>query len=112
MKDLPSKLRDKLYLMHYRRLQYWVERQTKKHGLEVVYVDPHYSSTSCPKCGKEVEEVAHRYFRCPCGYEDHRDVISVMNLYRSPLPSRLPPHERYSPEPMRGTPVIAGRKSD
>nr|WP_246263822.1 IS200/IS605 family accessory protein TnpB-related protein [Metallosphaera tengchongensis] len=30
VKDLPSKFRDKLYLMHYRRLQYWVESQAKK----------------------------------------------------------------------------------
>ncbi|WP_217451748.1 zinc ribbon domain-containing protein [Metallosphaera tengchongensis] len=48
----------------------------------------------CHKCGTKVERVAYRYFRCvDCGYEDDLDVIAVMNLYGSPLPSRLPPHE-------------------
>ncbi|MCY0860794.1 MAG: RNA-guided endonuclease TnpB family protein [Sulfolobaceae archaeon] len=82
VKKLPNEFRDKLYLMQYRRLQYWIEWQAKKHGLKVVYVDPRHSSTHCPKCGKEMKEVDHRYFRCTvCGYENDRDVIAVMNLY-------------------------------
>nr|WP_246263823.1 zinc ribbon domain-containing protein [Metallosphaera tengchongensis] len=67
-----------------------MSRKLKKHGLKVVYVDPHYSSTSCPKCGKEMEEVGHRYFRCQCGYEDDCDVISVMNLYGVLFPLDCP----------------------
>ncbi|MDT7906325.1 MAG: zinc ribbon domain-containing protein, partial [Sulfolobales archaeon] len=34
-----------------------------------------------PKCGRNMVEVAHRYFRClKCGYENDRDVIAVVNL--------------------------------
>ncbi|QKR00339.1 IS200/IS605 family element transposase accessory protein TnpB [Metallosphaera tengchongensis] len=82
VKKLPSEFRDRLYLVQYRRLQYWIEWQAKKHGLKVVYVDPHYSSTKCPKCGSKMEEVGYRYYRCTsCGYENDRDVIAIMNLY-------------------------------
>ncbi|MEM3344469.1 RNA-guided endonuclease TnpB family protein [Saccharolobus sp.] len=77
---LSSEFRDKLYLMQYRRVQYWIEWQAKKHGLLVVYVNPHYSSVSCPKCGKKMVEVSYRWFKCICGYENDRDVIAIMNL--------------------------------
>ncbi|AAK41744.1 Hypothetical protein SSO8288 [Saccharolobus solfataricus P2] len=80
MKDLPSEFRDKLYLMQYRRVRYWVEWQAKKHDLLVQYVNPGYSSVSCPKCGKRMVEVSHRWFKCGCGYENDRDVIAITNL--------------------------------
>ncbi|QKR01074.1 IS200/IS605 family element transposase accessory protein TnpB [Metallosphaera tengchongensis] len=88
VKELPTQFRDRLYFMQYRRLQYWIGWEAKKHRLKVIYVDPHYSSTSCPKYSKEMEEVGHRYFRYSCGYEN-RDVIAVMDLYGGSLPSRL-----------------------
>jgi IS605 OrfB family transposase len=77
---LPSEFRDKLYLMQYRRLQYWISWQAKKHDILVQYVNPSYSSVSCPKCGRRMEEVGYRWFRCNCGYENDRDVIAIMNL--------------------------------
>ncbi|ADB88144.1 transposase, IS605 OrfB [Saccharolobus islandicus L.D.8.5] len=73
--------RDKLYLMQYRRVQCWIVWQAKKHGFIVKFVNPSYSSVSCPKCNKKMREVSYRYFRCPsCGYENDRDVIAIMNL--------------------------------
>ena len=39
---LPKGFHDKLYLMQYRRLQYWIGWQTKKHVVESV--NPKYSS--------------------------------------------------------------------
>ncbi len=77
---LPREFRDKLYLMQYRRIQYWIEWQAKKHGILVQYVNPSYSSVSCPKCGRKMVEVSHRWFKCSCGYENDRDVIAVVNL--------------------------------
>ncbi|WP_016730063.1 RNA-guided endonuclease TnpB family protein [Saccharolobus islandicus] len=79
---LPKEFRDKLYLMQYRRIQYWIVWQAKKHGILAQYVNPGYSSVSCPKCGKRMEEKGYRWFRCSCGYENDRDVIAVMNLNR------------------------------
>jgi len=77
---LPKEFRDKLYLMQYRRLQYWISWQAKKHGILVQYVNPSYSSVSCPKCGRRMEEKGYRWFRCNCGYENDRDVIAITNL--------------------------------
>jgi len=57
---LPKGFHDKLYLMQYRRLQYWIEWQAKERGILVQYVNPSYSSVSCPKCGRKMVEVSHR----------------------------------------------------
>ncbi|WP_338602511.1 zinc ribbon domain-containing protein [Sulfolobus tengchongensis] len=74
--------REKLYLMQYRRVQQWVEWEAKKHGLNVIYVKPAYSSTTCPKCGEKMVESGYRMLKCvKCGFEDHRDYIAVCNLY-------------------------------
>ncbi|ACR41646.1 transposase, IS605 OrfB family [Sulfolobus islandicus M.16.4] len=78
----PKEFRDKLYLMQYRRLQYWIEWQARKHGMVVKYVNASYSSVSCPKCGKRMEEKGYRWFKCACGYENDRDVIAIVNLNR------------------------------
>ena len=78
---LSPEFRDKLYLMQYRRIQYWISWQAEKHGLIVQFVNPRYSSTTCPKCGTRMVEVGHRWFVCPhCGYENDRDVIAIVNL--------------------------------
>ncbi|BDB97003.1 RNA-guided endonuclease TnpB family protein [Saccharolobus caldissimus] len=79
---LPKEFRDKLYLMQYRRIQYWVEWQARKHGILVQYVNPKYSSVLCPKCGKRMEEKGYRWFKCSCGYENDRDVVAIINLNR------------------------------
>jgi len=77
---LPKEFRDKLYLMQYHRLQYWICWQAKKHGMIVEFVNPRYSSVSCPKCGRKMREVSHRWFKCNCGYENDRDIIAITNL--------------------------------
>jgi transposase, IS605 OrfB family, central region len=77
---LPGEFRDKLYLMQYRRLQYWISWQARKHGVVVEFVNPRYSSVSCPKCGQKMRGVSHRWSKCACGYENDRDVIAITNL--------------------------------
>jgi IS605 OrfB family transposase len=77
---LPKEFHDKFYLMQYRRLQYWISWQARKHGMVIEFVNPSYSSVSCPRCGRKMEEVSHRWFKCSCGYENDRDVIAIMNL--------------------------------
>jgi IS605 OrfB family transposase len=111
---LPKEFRDKLYLMQYRRLQYWIEWQAKKHGMIVKFVNPKYSSVSCPKCGRKMKEKGYRWFRCNCGYENDRDVIAIVNLNRrgsltlssAPQMRDVNPNRWGEPSPFR-----AGRKS-
>ena len=80
--ELRKNYRLKLYLMQYRRIQRWIEWQAEKYGLRVVKVNPAYSSTTCPKCGALMQESGYRTFKCVrCGFEEHRDYVSVLNLY-------------------------------
>ncbi|BFH72237.1 RNA-guided endonuclease TnpB family protein [Sulfurisphaera javensis] len=82
VKELKKDFRDRLYLMEYSRIQYWIGWEAKKHGLNVIYVDAKYSSQTCPKCGSRMVESSYRMLKCEkCGYEDHRDYIAVKNLY-------------------------------
>ena len=80
VEKLSKEFHDKLYLMQYRRIQYWIEWQAKKRGMTVEFVNASYSSVSCPKCGKRMFKVSHRWFKCSCGYEYDRDVIAITNL--------------------------------
>ena len=80
--DLRKDYRLKLYLMQYRRIQKWIEWQAKKYGLKVIKVNPAHSSITCPKCGAIMKESGYRTLKCEkCGFEEHRDYVSVLNLY-------------------------------
>jgi IS605 OrfB family transposase len=80
VKKLPKEFRDKLYLMQYRKIQYWIEWQGKKNNLLIKYVAAFYSSITCPKCNRRIKEIYHRWFKCNCGYENDRDIIAIINL--------------------------------
>jgi len=72
----------KPYLMQYRRIQQWIEWQAKKYGLKVIKISPAYSSATCPKCGALMRESGYRTPKYEkCGFEEHRDYVSVLNLY-------------------------------
>jgi IS605 OrfB family transposase len=108
---LLSEFRDKLYLMQYRRLQYWISWQAKKHGILVQYVNPSYSSVSCPKCGRRMVEVSHRWFKCSCGCENDRDVIVITNLNgRGSLTLSTAPQMRDASPNQRGEPSLGGEE--
>jgi len=75
--DLKKDHRLKLYLIHE-----WIEWQAKKYSLKVIKVNPVYSSTTCPRCKAKMKEDGYRKLKCEeCGFEEHRDYISVLNLY-------------------------------
>jgi IS605 OrfB family transposase len=80
VKKLHKELRDKLYSMQYRRIQYWIDWQAKKHDLLIKYVSTFYSSIKCPKCNNKMKEISYRWYKCNCGYENDRDIIAIMNL--------------------------------
>jgi len=74
VKKLLKKFRNKLYLMQYRRIQYWIDWQAKKHGLLVKYVLAYYSLIECPRCNNKMKEISYRRFKYNCGYENDCDV--------------------------------------
>jgi len=81
IRELPKTHRLKLMALAYRRLLGWIKWQATKRGVEVVEVNPRDTSTTCPKCGGKMEEVAHRRMRCTvCGFEEGRDVVAILNI--------------------------------
>jgi hypothetical protein len=78
----------------------------------VSYVDPAYTSQTCPKClVQDCRSRNGRRFNCvACGYEEHADVVGALNInggeavvnyagLAHPGPSRVP-IARVSREPM------------
>ena len=110
VKKLHKEFRDKLYLMQYRKIQYWIDWQAKKQGLLVKYVYAAYSSIKCPKCNKKMKEIYHRWLKCNCGYENDRDIIAIMNLNgRGSLSLSTAPQMRdVAPNQLRGNLAIQG----
>jgi IS605 OrfB family transposase len=104
VKKLHKKFRDKLYLMQYRKIQYWITWQAKKHNLLVKYVYAVYSSIKCPKCNRKMKEISYRWFKCNCGYENDKDIIAIMNLNgRGSLSLSTAPQMRdVAPNQLRG----------
>jgi len=83
IRELTKEHRVGLMLLAYRRLLWWMKWQSAKRGVVVVEVEPRGTSTTCPKCGRKMEEVRHRRMRCiKCGFEAGRDVVAVLNIER------------------------------
>jgi putative transposase len=75
-----KKLNGRIHRWSYRRFQWILEYQAKLHGLNVVYVDPAYTSTLCPVCGGELDLSPNGHRLRRCGLKEDRDVIAVKNL--------------------------------
>jgi IS605 OrfB family transposase len=66
----------------FRQLQAFVEYKANEAGIAVIYVNPEYTSQTCPRCNHISRN--NRYglaFRCEkCGYETHADRVGAMNI--------------------------------
>ena len=49
--------------MQYRKIQYWIDWQAKKHGLLIDYVYTAYSSIKCPKCKRKMKEIYYCWLK-------------------------------------------------
>jgi len=62
------------------RLASYIEYKAKLAGIEVKYVDPAYTSQTCPRCGNR-HHAKDRQYVCPdCGYRCHRDRVGALNI--------------------------------
>ncbi len=61
------------------QLEQFVNYKAKKQGVTVSYVDPHYTSKSCSKCGY-IGIATNTKFVCQCGYVTHRDCNASFNI--------------------------------
>jgi len=49
-------------------------------GVPVVLVEPKFTSSLCPKCGKKLGYV-DRMAICRCGFKGDRDRVGAMNIW-------------------------------
>ena len=64
------------------RLAQFIEYKAKLAGIAVEYVNPAYTSQTCPVCGN-VHHANDRNYTCKCGLHIHRDVLGAMNICNS-----------------------------
>ncbi|MBK5349195.1 transposase [Bacillus sp. TH22] len=68
-----------LHTWSFCRLAQFIAYKAVLVGIQVEYVNPAYTSQSCPKCAKKNKAQDRRY-KCPCGFETHRDIVGAMNI--------------------------------
>lgn len=73
-----------LYTWSFYRLSQFIEYKAKLEGIKVEYVNPAYTSQTCPKCS-EKNKAQDRKYKCKCGFEKHRDIIGATNIRYAPV---------------------------
>nr|WP_225942085.1 transposase [Sporosarcina limicola] len=68
-----------LHTWSFYRLAQFIEYKATLAGIKVEYVNPAYTSQTCPKCSKK-NKVKDRNYTCQCGFEKHRDIVGAMNI--------------------------------
>ena len=79
-----KRLRIRLHRWPFAQLQTFIQYKAEAIGLQVVYVNPAYSSQLCSLCGSLGKRVKHR-FKCSCGNQQHSDLNASLNLCRFAL---------------------------
>jgi len=73
-----------LHTWSFYRLAKFIEYKANLSGIDVVYVNPKYTSQTCPVCG-EKNHANDRKYKCPCGFKIHRDILGAMNIITAPV---------------------------
>lgn len=71
-----------LHTWSFYRLAQFIEYKAKLAGISVEYVNPAYTSQTCPICG-HVHHANDRNYICECGFRIHRDLLGAMNICNS-----------------------------
>lgn len=64
------------------RLAQFIEYKARLAGIFVEYVNPAYTSQTCPVCG-HIHHANDRDYTCECGFHIHRDLLGAMNICSS-----------------------------
>lgn len=73
-----------LHSWSFYRLSQFIEYKANLEGIKVEYVNPAYTSQTCPKCS-EKNKAQDRKYKCKCGFEKHRDLVGAMNIRYAPV---------------------------
>ncbi|MGO0063357.1 RNA-guided endonuclease InsQ/TnpB family protein [Brevibacillus fluminis] len=66
------------------QLQQFISYKANLSGIQVVEVNPAYTSQSCPAC-REKNKAKDRRYECSCGFKTHRDRVGAINIMRQPV---------------------------
>ncbi|MGB4590461.1 MAG: transposase [Clostridiaceae bacterium] len=73
-----------LHTWSFYRLAQFIEYKATLAGMNVIYVNPRYTSQTCPVCGAR-NHADDRKYKCPCGFKIHRDILGAMNIITAPV---------------------------
>ena len=73
-----------LHTWSFYRLASFIEYKANLDGIAIEYVNPAYTSQTCPSCGK-LNHAHGRKYKCPCGYLSHRDRVGAINIISAPV---------------------------
>ena len=75
-----------LHTWSFYRLTMYIAYKAALLGMEVVFVNPAYTSQICPICG-EKNHARDRKYKCRCGFKSHRDRVGAINIMSAPVAS-------------------------
>ena len=75
-----------LHTWSFYRLAQYIEYKAIWEGIKVEFVNPKYTSQTCPACG-ERNKANDRKYQCECGYKKHRDMVGAINIISAPVVS-------------------------
>ena len=79
------KVRTRLHRWAFRQLQDFIKYKAEVVGMQVIFVNPAYTSKTCCVCGNIGKRERHS-FSCLCGAKRHSDVNASVNIARLAVP--------------------------
>ncbi len=76
-----KKVRSRIHRWAFKQLQTMIAYKAERQGLQVLYVNPAYSSQICSQCNALGVRLRH-HFKCSCGNQQHSDLNASRNLCR------------------------------
>lgn len=62
------------------RLRAYITYKAEYSGIKVELVDEHYTTQSCPACGRRAKPKGRVYTCLSCGFRGHRDAVGAANI--------------------------------
>lgn len=74
-----------LHTWSFYRLAQFIEYKAILEGIQVEFVNPKYTSQTCPACGEKNKAKDRKYVCKFCGHTEHRDKVGAKNIIKAPV---------------------------